>query len=106
MEVEPDVHFICLGDLNGRLKTLESHIEMDDNGRMIKEWTEIFGLHHLNLSDKCIGTYTFGEEGGRRSAVDHMIFNNELLGTFKGTLNAGCNLPLKYCISIVLTKEK
>ena len=84
MEVEPGVLLIFLGDLNGRLKVLEPLIEIDSNGRMIEEWSEKFELHHLNLSNKCIRTYIFEKEGGRRSAVDHMIVNSELMEKFKG----------------------
>merc|ERR1711909_46617 len=41
------------------------------------------GMHHLNQSDKCTGTFTYGEEGGR-SAVDHIIVNGKLMEKFKG----------------------
>jgi len=40
-------------------------------------------LHLLNQSDKCTGTFTHGEEGGR-SAVDHIIVNGKLMEKFKG----------------------
>ena len=40
MEVEPEVYPICLGDLNGRLKILEPHIEKYRNGKMVEEWME------------------------------------------------------------------
>ena len=48
MEVDPEVSLICLGDMNGRLKSLEPHIDTDSNGKMVEEWTEQFSLHHLN----------------------------------------------------------
>ena len=84
IEVEPEVLLICLGDINGRLKALEPHIETDSNGKMVEEWTEKFSLHHLNQSDKCIGVYTYGEEGGKRSAIDHILVNNRLMENFRG----------------------
>ena len=40
MEVDPEVALICLGDMNGRLKSLEPHIDTDSNGKMVEEWTE------------------------------------------------------------------
>ena len=39
-EVYPEVLLICLGDLNGRLKSLEPQIETDSNGKMVEEWTK------------------------------------------------------------------
>ena len=84
MEVDPEVLLICLGDINGRLKALEPHIETDSNGKMVEEWTEKFSLHHLNQSEKCQGVYTFGKEGGKRSAIDHILVNNRLMENFKG----------------------
>ena len=42
------------------------------------------GLHHLNQSDKCTGIYTYGEEGGKRSAIDHILVNNKFMEQFKG----------------------
>jgi len=76
MEIEPDKYVLYLGDLKGRLKVVEPHIETDCNGKMAEEWTEKLGMHHLNQSDKCTGTYTYGEGG--RSAVDHIIVNGEV----------------------------
>jgi len=84
MEVEPGKYVLCLGDLNGRMKVLEPHIETDINGKMIEDWTERLGMHRLNQSDKYTGTYTYGEEGGRRNAVDHIIVNGELIQKFRG----------------------
>ena len=37
LQVEDDKHLICLGDLNGRLRTLEPRIRTDKNGEMIEE---------------------------------------------------------------------
>ena len=59
IEVGPEVSPICLGDFNGRLKTLEPNIETDENGDMIEEWMSKFNLNHLNQTEDCIGTYTF-----------------------------------------------
>merc|ERR1711874_28589 len=74
-EVEPEVALICLGDMNGRLKAIEPQIETDSNGKMVEEWTEKFNLHHLNLSEKCIGKYTFHNNSGKKSAIDHVLIN-------------------------------
>ena len=38
LEVEPDTTLLCLGDLNGRMKTLEPNIETDENEKMIEKW--------------------------------------------------------------------
>ena len=84
MEVEPEVYLICLGDINGRLKTLEPYIETDCNGKMVEEWMEKQGIHHLNQSDKYTRVYTYGEEGGKRSAIDHILVNNKFMEYFKG----------------------
>ena len=46
IEVEPEVSLICLGDFNGRIKTLEPNIETDENGDMIEEWMSKFNLNH------------------------------------------------------------
>ena len=77
---------VCLGDMNGRLKSLEPHIKTDSNGKMVEEWTEKFNLHHLNQSEKCIGVYTFNKKGGKKSAIDHILVNGRLMENFKGML--------------------
>ena len=74
MEVEPDVTLVCLGDINGRLTKIEPNITTDVNGKMLEEWTNSFGLHHLNLTDKCKGTYTFNSNKDK-SAIDHIQVN-------------------------------
>ena len=63
---------------------MEPHIDTDCNGKMIEEWMEKQGLHHLNQSEKCTGVYTYGEEGGKRSAIDHILVNNKFMEQFKG----------------------
>ena len=50
---------------------------------MVEDWTSNFNLHHLNLTDKCIGTYTFNSNKGK-SAIDHILVNNLLYTNFKG----------------------
>ena len=82
MELEPDVALVCLGDINGRLTRLEPNIATDVNGKMLEEWTSNFSLHHLNLTDKCIGTYTFNSNKGK-SAIDHILVNNSLYADYK-----------------------
>jgi len=81
-EVEPDVALLCLGDFNGRLKRLEPHIDTDSNGKMIEDWSVKFNLHHLNQSEKCVGTYTFHSNKGR-SAIDHMLVNDRMFEEFR-----------------------
>ena len=76
MQVEEGVKLIVLGDFNARLRILEPGIETDINGRMVEEWIAEKGLQHLNRSEKCVGTYTFGRPGGRRSAVDHILIKS------------------------------
>ena len=51
LEVDPETTLICLGDLNGRMKTLEPEIETDENGKMIKKWIPKYNLNHLNQTD-------------------------------------------------------
>ena len=82
-EVDPDVALICLGDMNGRLKTIEPLIETDSNGQMIIDWTKKTNLHHLNLSDKCNGRYTFHSKNGK-SAIDHILVNDIMMQYFRG----------------------
>ena len=84
MQVEEDVRLIILGDMNARLTILEPNIETDANGSMIEDWITGKDMIHLNRSEKCIGKYTFGRPEGRRSAIDHVIVNQELNNQFKG----------------------
>merc|ERR1712030_104781 len=70
--------------MNARLSILEPSIETDANERMIEDWVGNMDLIHLNRSEKCVGKYTFGRPDGRRSAIDHVIVNQELNNQFKG----------------------
>ena len=81
-KVEPEVSLIYLGDLNGRLKTLEPDIETDSNGEMIENWISQYNLNHLNQTEECIGTYTFSTSNGK-SATDHILTNNKLFTGYK-----------------------
>ena len=83
LEVDPETTLICLGDLNGRMKTLEPEIETDENGKMIEEWIYKYSLNHLNQSEDCMGTYTFDSATGS-SAIDHILVNDKLFKGFKG----------------------
>ena len=83
LEVEPDTSLICLGDFNGRIKTLEPNIETDENGSMLEKWVPKFNLNHLNLTEDCIGTYTFESKNGK-SAIDHILKNGKLYEGYKG----------------------
>ena len=82
-EVDPETSLICLGDLNGRLKTLEPSIETDCNGRMIENWISNFNLNHLNQTIECIGKYTFNTVNGK-SAIDHILTNDKMYMGYKG----------------------
>ena len=50
----------------------------------MEEWTEKFNLHHLNLSEKCIGRYTFHNNTGKKSAIDHVLVNGKMMEGYKG----------------------
>ena len=85
MEVEPGTMLICLGDFNARMKELEPRIrQSDENGKMIEEWTKENGLHHLNQNKKCKGIYTFGKTIRGKSAIDHILVNDEMINKFRG----------------------
>ena len=84
MQVKEGTKLIVLGDLNARLRTLEPGVDTDVNGRMIETWVTDKNLIHLNNTDKCEGKYTFGNPGGRRSAIDHILINGETQQNFKG----------------------
>ena len=81
-EVDPDVALVCLGDMNGRIKSIEPQIDTDSNGKMVEEWTEKFNLHHLNLSEKCIGKYTFHNNTGKKSVINHVLINGTMMEGF------------------------
>ena len=51
---------------------------------MIEEWINNHGLHHLNQTDLCEGTYTYGIIGGHRGAIDHLLVNAKLKDRYKG----------------------
>jgi len=51
---------------------------------MVEEWTEKYSLHHLNLSEKCTGVYTFNNNVGNKSAIDHILINGKLMESLKG----------------------
>ena len=82
-EVDPETSLICLGDLNGRLKTLESNIETDCNDKMIENWISNFNLNNLNQTPECIGKYTFSTIN-RKSAIDHILTNDKMYMGYKG----------------------
>ena len=83
IEVDPGTKLICLGDFNGRISRIEPNIVTDANGKMLENWVEEYDLHHLNLSDRCTGKYTFHSPNGK-SAIDHVLINNELAANFIG----------------------
>ena len=50
---------------------------------MIEEWVSNFNMVHLNQQKECEGTYTFSTKNGK-SAIDHILVNNDLYTKFKG----------------------
>ena len=81
--MDPGTKLICLGDFNGRLTKIEPNIATDANGKMLEDWVIKYDLNHLNTTDKCSGKYTFHSLNGR-SAIDHVLINNNLLDNFVG----------------------
>ena len=84
MMVDPGVHLVCLGDFNGRVKALEPRIETDPNGKMNKHWVNTHGMHHLNQSGACTGTYTYGRPGKPRSAIDLIMVDTLMEQKYRG----------------------
>ena len=85
MEVDPGTMLVCLGDFNARMRDLETKIrQSDENGKMIEEWTREKGLHHLNQQKNCTGVYTFGRTIKAKSAIDHVLVNDDMISKFKG----------------------
>ena len=83
MNVEEDVHLVILGDINGRLSALEPERNTDANEQMIEDWVNELDMIHLNRSEMCTGTYTFGRPGKPRNAIDHVIVNTKMGESFK-----------------------
>merc|ERR1712179_896622 len=83
MKVEPEVALIVLGDINGRMTKLEPNIVTDANGKMLEEWAANQDMFHLNLTEQCLGKYTFQSKNGR-SAIDHILVNERLFGKYLG----------------------
>ena len=85
MNVELETMVVCLGDFNARMTILEPKIRYSDtNGLMLEKWTLTKGMHHLNQQPTCNGIYTFGKSEKARSAIDHVLVNDEMMGKFKG----------------------
>ena len=78
IEIEPDVYLICLGDFNGRIKTIEPNIETDENSSMLEEWVSKYNLNYINLTEDCIGTYTFETKNGK-SSIDQILKNKKTI---------------------------
>jgi len=81
MEVDSD-NLAVMGDFYGRLNSIEN-IPSDVNGKMIEKWILDKNLYHLNNDKKCRGKYTYGRKGAR-SAVDHILVNDEMYNKFIG----------------------
>ena len=83
MNVEPGVALVVLGDINGRLTKLEPNIITDANGKMLENWATNLDMFHLNLTEQCLGKYTFQSKNGK-SAIDHILVNERLFGNYLG----------------------
>ena len=58
---------------------------------MIEKWEEHKGMHHLNRSEKCTGTYTYGRpEGPNKSANNHT--NHTGLDSQKDIFVSACHV--------------
>ena len=85
MVSDPETLVVCLGDFNARLACLEPNIRQSDtNGQMIEQWVQSKGMHHLNQHTNCTGIYTFGKTEKAKSAIDHILVNDNMIDKFKG----------------------
>ena len=50
---------------------------------MVEEWVSKFNLNHINLTEDCVGTYTFETKNGK-SAINHILINEKLFEGYKG----------------------
>ena len=67
---------IILGDFNGHLRMIDGKRD-DENGKMILDWGEQYGLITLNLEEKCEGTYTrIAKE--QKTTIDYILVNRKI----------------------------
>ena len=51
---------------------------------MLEDWVNDLEMIHLNKSELCEGTYTYGRPGKPKSAIDHVIVNTKMGECFRG----------------------
>ena len=71
-------NLIVLGDFNAHLERLDGR-KTDENGRMVQDWMDTYGLILLNGDEKCTGTYTW-MRGDSKTAIDMVMVNRKLYG--------------------------
>ena len=72
--------YLLLGDMNGHTGLIGQQKE-NENGKMIKDWMNDFGLVLLNLDEKCKGTYTWGRND-QKSVIDYALVNGHCYHLF------------------------
>ena len=65
--------YLILGDMNGHTGLIGQQKE-NENGKMIKDWMNNFGLILLNLDEKCEGTYTW-RRNDQKSVIAYALVN-------------------------------
>ena len=72
--------YLVLGDMNGHTGLIGYQKE-NENGKMVKDWMNNFGLVLLNLDEKCTGTYTWGRND-QKSVIDYALANGHCYQLF------------------------
>ena len=80
---------LVLGDFNGHVHMLGYQKE-DENGRIVLDWINNFGLTLLNLDEACKGTYTWARQE-QKSVIDFVMANRNCY---------------KYFVSLHIDEEK
>ena len=70
-----------LGDFNGHI-TLLGPQRQDENGSMVMDFVNNFGLNLLNIDEACQGTYTWNRHQ-QRSVIDFVLVNNRCYRFFE-----------------------
>ena len=66
---------MVLGDFNGHIDVLGQQKE-DENGRIVLDWVNNYGMQLLNLDAACEGIYTWSRNE-QRSAIDFVLVNRK-----------------------------
>ena len=78
---ESNESLILLGDFNGHIDML-GYQKQDENGRVVVELINDFGLSLLNLDEACQGMYTWGRLE-QKSAIDFVLVNKKAYENFQ-----------------------